>query len=88
MRAAIDGLDGVVLDLSGVEFVSRSFADELYNIITDCPTVRTEGAHGIVAPMLAAVEQGRSKPRHRERDDAEVVEAHDMDNLAHLLMST
>lgn len=88
IRAAIDGLDGAVLDLSGVEFVSRSFADELYNIITDNPTVRTEGAHGIVASMLATVEQGRSKPRHMERDDAEVVDALDMDSLTHLLMAT
>lgn len=87
IRAAIDGLGGADLDLSGVEFISRSFADELYNIAVDCPGVTVSGARGIVASMLAAVEQGRSKPRRRQQDDAEVVDAHDMDTLAHLLLA-
>lgn len=70
----------VVLDCSGVNFLSRSFTDEVISQLSK-RRFRLENANNIIMNMFKAVENGRNKPR-RHSDDG-VVMLH-FDNMADL----
>ena len=51
------------LDFSGVEFISRSVADEICNLLLDYPSLCIAGMHGNVKAMYDIVVKGRNQPR-------------------------
>ena len=59
IRSAIDGIsDKIILDFSGVSFVSRSFTDELCSIVEHCKNITIDmiNMSEIVKTMIEAVE--------------------------------
>lgn len=88
IRSAIDGIsDKVILDFSGVSFVSRSFTDELCSIVEHCKNITIDMANmsEIVKTMIEAVKKGRKNRRVRIKDDSEIKEFDDMESLSKFL---
>ena len=57
--------DTVILDFEGIIFMSRSFTDELYNIVIDSPDKEFRYIHrnDDVRIMMEKVAEGRSRER-------------------------
>ncbi len=53
----------IELDFSEVNFISRSVADELYNILSEYPLVKVSGLTNDVEMMFKVVSKGRREPR-------------------------
>lgn len=68
----------VYIDMTGVTFISRSSADELYNIQLDYKHVEIKNQTGEVYKMMRVVEKGRTKRRNRDILDSSV---QDMKNV-------
>lgn len=88
IRSVIDGLNGrIVLDFANVTFISRSFADELYNVMKEHCNLTLINESEFVKSMLNAVTQGRESKRMSINDTSEVKEIKDMKSLE-LFLST
>lgn len=88
IRSAIDGISGkVILDFSGVSFVSRSFTDELCSILEHSKNIAIDmtSMSEIVKTMIEAVKKGREKRRTRTKDNSEIKEFHDIESLSKFL---
>lgn len=86
IQAALDGERGpVVLDFSGVTFVSRSFADELCNILDELHNTQLSNTTQIVQSMIDAVKAGRSEKRVRIDDNTEIKEFDSFESLSSFL---
>lgn len=59
-----------VIDMAGVTFISRSFADELYNLQQDYRLITFENHASGVMKMMQVVWSGRSKKRVRSTEIA------------------
>ncbi len=87
IRSAIDGIDGdIVLDFSDVIFASRSFVDELYNVMDEHGNIRIENASDLIKSMLQAVSVGRKHKRLSLIDNPEIKEFDDMESLSAFLL--
>ena len=53
----------VVADFTNVVFISRSVADEIYNLLCDYPNVKIQGLSGDAEMMYSIVVKGRNNPR-------------------------
>ena len=62
-----------LLDMSGVMQISRSAADELYNIMHSDIRVDVINLEPMVEKMLSAVTRGRFLPRHRLAGDFPII---------------
>ena len=71
----------VMLDFSGVIFVSRSVADEIYNLLLDYPNMKIRGLAGDVDKMYNVVKNGRMRPREYPADNVRVVHLKTMKEL-------
>jgi hypothetical protein len=77
-----------MLDFSNVIFISRSFADELYNLVNNSSAlVQTCNMCAAVQNMYNAVVSGRSKKRVRHFDSSDIYVCSDMKDLANVLLS-
>jgi len=86
IKSAIDGIDeDVILDFDGVTFASRSFTDELYNVMCDNKNITVENTSDVVKTMLDAVIEGRKSKRVFKKRDSEIKEFEDMNSLASFL---
>lgn len=81
--------DKVILDFSGVSFVSRSFSDELCSIVDDFQnlTIKMVNMSDMVKNMIEIVEKGRKNRRIRINDDSVIREFDDIDSLLKFLNS-
>lgn len=70
-----------LLDFSNVKFVSRSVADEIYNILLDYPRVRVCRLEGDVAMMYSIVRHSRLTKRKFEPANIPIVTLKTMDDL-------
>lgn len=72
------------LDMSGVSFISRSFADEVCEIISEEKerNISVINATGYVKSMLEVVKRSRSTKRIYGRSDSDVVMLKDMHSLS------
>ncbi len=78
----------VILDFIGVIFISRSFTDELFNIIEEFKIeVKLINMSNIVKSMTDAVKSGRNKKRVRKEDNSEIKEFDDIESLSAFLLS-
>lgn len=86
IRSAIDGINGdIILDFSEVVFVSRSFTDELYNIMGEHKNLSLVNMSNIVKTMLEAVTKGRNSKRVFKENDSEIKVFDDMNSLSSFL---
>lgn len=77
--------DEYLFDLSGVEQISRSAADELYNMAHDF-SVEIVGMNEFVQKMYDAVTRGRFIPRQLRLSGTPVVQCKDMKDVEKFLM--
>ena len=56
--------DEICLDFSGVTFITRSVADEIYNIQLDFPKIDIINLHGEAKKMYEVVKRSRLAPRN------------------------
>ena len=78
-----DDEDCFFIDMSNVHFISRSFADELYNLYID-----RKGVHFVNKSderMLDVVWKGRTSKRIRKTVDVEVENYTDIDDFLNFL---
>lgn len=86
IRSAIDGInENIILDFTDVVFMSRSFTDELYNLMDEHNNVSLSNMNDFVSSMYNAVVQGRKKKRVFEPESSEIKEFDDMKSLASFL---
>lgn len=86
IRSFIDGVSGkIILDFSGVTFISRSFADELYNILNEWDNVSLANESELVKSMLEAVSLSRKNKRVQNNNTSEIKEIDDMKSLESFL---
>lgn len=72
--ASLKDEDEYLLDMSGVLQISRSAADELYNLIHGSKRVDLINLEPFVEKMLSAVTLGRFMPRTRQNLDMPIVD--------------
>lgn len=83
INSALDGIKGnVILDFSNVTFVSRSFADELYNLLNENKNLSISNMTDFVSSMYNIVCEGRKSKRVFESQQSEIKEFDDMNSLA------
>ena len=84
-----DDADEVTLDFEGIGFMSRSFADEVCNIIDDMggKTFTLVNQNSDVATMMTKVRDGRSRERKRGVENAKMYEFQDMESLSEFLIA-
>ena len=86
IRSAIDGInENIILDFTDVTFMSRSFADELYNLMNEHEHISLSNMDNFVHSMLDAVIQGRKSKRIFKQESSEIKECEDMNSLASFL---
>lgn len=73
--------DDIVLDFQNVEFISRSVADEICNLLQDYPSIKVDGMSGDVEKMYKIVQDGRNKPRVYPEMNAKVYHLKNMKEL-------
>lgn len=66
IKSFIQIKDRVYIDMTGVTFISRSCADELYNLQIDNQNVKISNQTGEVYKMMNVVKKGRTKQRNRK----------------------
>ena len=90
LRACIsDDANEVTLDFEGIGFMSRSFADEVCNIIDDMngKTFTLVNQNEDVSTMTTKVREGRSRERKRGVGNAKMYEFKDMESLEKFLIA-
>ena len=74
-----------LLDMSGVELISRSAADELYNILHSDIRVEVINLTQFVQRMMDAVTLGRFQPRDLPTEQSDIINCPDMESLHRFL---
>ena len=85
IRSAISSQESALLDFTGVSFMTRSFADELYNIINDNCHLGIVGMEGEVKDMFEIVKSSRSSKRIFNTDSSNVMYPATMKELSEIL---
>lgn len=86
IRSAIDGInENIILDFTDVAFMSRSFTDELYNLISEHKNISLSNMNDFINSMYNAVVQGRKTKRVFESESSEIKEFDDMKSLSSFL---
>ncbi len=76
LAASMNAEDDYLLDMRGIEQISRSAADELYNLTHGPKRVEIINIEPFVEKMLSAVTLGRFLPRRRISADLPIIECH------------
>lgn len=84
IRNSIAGCAGEIeFDFDGVEFISRTFADEVYTIVKENnDNVVLINMEGIVDSMMSVVSEIRTHKRVRKTENANMKEFSDMESLS------
>ena len=73
LTASLDANNEYLLDMSGVEQISRSAADELYNLTHSGMHVDLINIEPFVEKMLSVVTKGRFLPRQHTAGDLPII---------------
>jgi hypothetical protein len=73
LAASLNPADSYLLDMQGVQQISRSAADELYNLTHSTIQVDVINLEPFVEKMLSAVTKGRFLPRQHSAGDVPIV---------------
>ena len=90
LRARIlDNSDHVLLDFDNIGFMSRSFADEVCNIMDDMKnrTFEMINLNEDVKTMLSKVKESRNRERKRGMDSSKMYEFNDLESLSKFLLA-
>lgn len=90
LRASIlDNADVVLIDFDNIGFMSRSFADEICNIMDDMmnKTFELINLNEDVMTMLSKVKESRCQERKRGIDSSKMYEFNDMESLSEFLLT-
>ena len=84
-----EAADEVTFDFEGIGFMSRSFADEVCNIVDDMKgkTFSFLNMNDDVAMMMKKVSEGRNRERKRGVGNAKMYEFDDMESLSKYLLT-
>ena len=74
LSSSMNAEDDYLLDMRGIEQISRSAADELYNLTHGPKRVEIINIEPFVEKMLSAVTLGRFLPRRRTSTDLPIIE--------------
>ena len=80
LAATLNHEDSYLLDMQGVEQISRSAADELYNLTHGTMHIDLINLEPFVEKMLSAVTKGRFLPR-QHTDDMPIVRCTNLDGI-------
>jgi len=83
VRSIDSGISEIELDFKDVTFMSRSFADELCDIIERMNWIHFTESNmsAFVEAMFNTVSNGRNREREREVYDADIIYLNDMKSL-------
>ena len=84
MKESMSNNHSYVFDMQNVTFISRSVADEFYNL-AHYFTVKFINKSEFVDNMLKVVAESRHKHRQRNTKDTQIIECNDMDSLSAVL---
>jgi len=90
LRACInDEANEVILDFEGIGFMSRSFADEVCNIVDDNKNIKFDfiNRSADVEAMMNKVAEGRRQERKRGISNATIHKFEDMESLSEFLIA-
>lgn len=73
LATSLNPADSYLLDMHGVQQISRSAADELYNLTHGTIHVDVINLEPLVEKMLSAVTKGRFLPRQHKAGDMPIV---------------
>ena len=82
-----DPQDDYIFDMDGITFISRSFADELYNLKMNYGNVMFVNKSNCVCQMMDVVWKGRQTSRVREQGYIEVEDMKKIEDFKNFLMS-
>jgi len=74
LSTSMNAGDDYLLDMRGIEQISRSAADELYNLTHGQRRVEIINIEPFVEKMLSAVTLGRFLPRRRTSTDLPIID--------------
>lgn len=83
---SLNAEDDYLLDMCGIKQISRSAADELYNLTHGSKRVEMINLEPFVEKMLSAVTLGRFLPRQRLSSDLPIVECQTIGQVTQLLL--
>lgn len=83
---SLNAEDDYLLDMRGIKQISRSAADELYNLTHGSKRVEMINLEPFVEKMLSAVTLGRFLPRQRLSSDLPIVECQTIGQVTQLLL--
>lgn len=86
LSVSLTDTDEYLLDFQGIEQISRSAADELYNLLHSEKKVETINMNSFVHRMLDAVTLGRFQPRQRS-NATPIIHCLTLQHVAHVLMA-
>lgn len=87
LAASLEPSNEYLLDMSGVEQISRSAADELYNLTHSEITVDLINLEPFVEKMLSAVTKGRFLPRLHTAGDMPIIHCTTISSVQRHLMA-
>lgn len=76
-----------IIDMTGIAFISRSFADELYNLEQDYNNVSFIGESENVGKMMKVVWEGRRRKRVRAEDPTTIKDFSSAENFLSFLQT-
>ena len=86
LYASLNDDDEYLLDMRGIQQISRSAADELYNLTHGDKKVEIMNIEPFVEKMLSAVTLGRFLPRQHNSSDVPIIDCSTIGQAAHQLM--
>lgn len=81
LAASLNNDDSYLLDMSGIMQVSRSAADELYNLTHGSQHVDMINIEPFVEKMLSAVTLGRFMPRTHTSNDIPIIQCQTIESV-------
>lgn len=85
--ALADNGEVYIIDFEGVTFVSRSFADELCNMMDQNSKIRLINEDPFVKRMIDIVLAGRKRLRQREDNNDSIISFSTIDELKKFMMT-
>ena len=87
LAASLNTDDDYLLDMRGIEQISRSAADELYNLTHGPKRVEIINLETFVEKMFSAVTLGRFLPRRHNSTDLPIIECQTIGQVTRQLTS-
>ncbi len=81
LAASLNPADSYLLDMQGVQQISRSAADELYNLTHSTMQVDVINLEPFVEKMISSVTRGRFLPRQRAVGDIPIIHCATIGNV-------